>query len=78
LALFGIESATTTHGGHHVGSQRFDITHLARLRTFNPQAIRVNIVPIALLKPRAGAPELRRDGGVVIERIRIILQEMLK
>lgn len=75
LSLFGVEASTGAHPAHGSMTKRFDITSLARSKGFDPRTVRVTIVPVPLLKPRGSAPELRRDGGVAIQRIRVVATE---
>jgi len=75
LSLFGIEPSILGHATHGSVTQRFDITKLALSKGFSPNAVRVTIAPVPLLKSRGNAPELLRDGGVVIHRIRVVASE---
>jgi hypothetical protein len=70
LALFGL--------GEHPEEQQkvqFDITKQVSSPDFNPKTLKVTIVPAALLKPLQGAAELRRDGGVSIGGMKIVVVE---
>ena len=70
LALFGL-------GEHPEGQQKvqFDITNQVSSPNFDPKALKVTIVPVPLLKPLKGEAELRRDGGVSIGGMKIVLIE---
>jgi hypothetical protein len=70
LALFGL--------GEHPEEQQkvqFDITNQVSSPDFDPKALKVTIVPVALLKPLQGEAELRRDGGVSIGGMKIVVVE---
>ena len=68
LALFGL-------GEHHEIEQKmqFDITAQVSSPEFDTKTVKITIVPVALLKPVQGDAELRRDGGVSIGGMKIVL-----
>jgi hypothetical protein len=80
LSLFGAEPASDGHVGHGTGgaggsSQQFDVTNQLQQPGFDPASLKVTIAPVDLLNPLHGAPPLRRDGGIRIGSMRLIVVE---
>jgi hypothetical protein len=70
LALFGL-------GEHpeHEQKVQFDVTNQVSSPDADPNAIKVTIVPVALLKPLKGEAELLRAGGVSVAGMKIVVVE---
>ncbi len=80
LALFGTKhDGAGPHAGHGTADgslQQFDITSQMRATTSDPSRVKVSIVPFDLLTSRrADASPPRRDGGVRVREMRVLLTE---
>jgi tyrosinase-like protein len=73
LALFGIKHDASGHA-HGKSVQQFDITRVVN-QLPDPSQITVSLVPFDLLKPKGDAPPLRREAGVTIGAMRVIVVE---
>jgi hypothetical protein len=73
LDLFGVKHGLHMHGGD--GGQLFDITALSREPNFDPNNIRVTVVPFDLLRPKSGAAPLQRSGNTVIGKVRVLVAD---
>ncbi|MBV9999514.1 MAG: tyrosinase family protein [Verrucomicrobia bacterium] len=75
LALFGIKHAGAHHSGGH--SQSFDVTGIVKDQSTDGKSLKVTIVPVPLLVPRAGATAAAaavpiRDAHVTVDRLQVI------
>jgi hypothetical protein len=75
LDLFGIRHGAHAHAHGGEAGQLFDITALSRAPNFDPNAIRVTVVPFDLLRPKGGAAPLQRAGNTVIGKVRVLVAD---
>jgi hypothetical protein len=73
LNLFGLKHAQSQH---KEVKQALDITSIVNQKAFDPNKIRVTIVPFDLFKARSGAvPPLHRAGRVTIKAMGVIIAD---
>jgi hypothetical protein len=73
LALFGVKHDASGHA-HGKSAQQFDITRVVN-ELADPSQITVSLVPFDLLMPKGNAQPLRREAGVTIGTMRVIVVE---
>lgn len=60
-------------GLNHKGVQHFDISNWIRKHGADPKSVKVSIVPFDLFEPKPGKPRVRRNGGITIDSLGVVV-----